>query len=237
MKHALRLMLAAMIQICALAGIPAYANDDADKLKVKALSEEAGLLLDEATALQPIGEKLAKEGEQLDVAEQQLRAESAIVNDAVAKFNESSKALERAVHEHTLRCPRESEDKALIESCNAMAVGLKGTAQKLDQERPQLQTRQQELKQRVDAQNAVRREWAQRKKEYDARVQANKQDAERWLATCKAFLTSDGFKALVKKIGSPPACEPAKLGDVATLAGDGAVGRVQTCLKGLAARF
>lgn len=234
MNFSVRPLPALILCASLLAVAPAWANDDADKLKVKALSEEAGLLLDESAALQPVTEKLAKEGEQLDIAEQQLRAESAIVNEAVNKFNESSKALDRALQEHAARCPRETDDKALVESCNAMAVGLKGTAQRLDQERPQLQTRQQELKQRVDAQNAVRKEWAQRKREHDARLAANKQDADKWLASCKTFVASDSFKALLKKTGNPPACEPAKLGEPA---GDGAVVRVQACFKGIVGKL
>lgn len=234
MNFSLRQLLASAVPLLLLVAAPVLGNDDADKLKVKALSEEAGLLLDEAAALQPVTDKLAKEGEQLDIAEQQLRAESAIVNEAVNKFNESSKALDRALQEHAARCPRETDDKALVESCNAMAVGLKGTAQRLDQERPQLQTRQQELKQRVDAQNAVRKDWAMRKRDHETRLAANKQDAEKWLASCKPFVASDAFKALLKKTGNPAACEPAKLGEPT---GDGAVLRVQACLKGIVGKL
>lgn len=215
---------------------PAAANEEADRLKLKALSEEAGLLLDEVAVLQPITEKLAKEGEQLDAMEQQLRADSNAMNEAANKYTEANKGLERAIQEHAQRCPKESDDKTLVESCNAMAVGLKGTAQRLEQERPVLLARQQELRQRAEQHNVARREWAQTKHEHDGRLRANKGDAEHWLTGARAFLASDGFKTLVRKAGNPAACEAARVTEVATLPHDQAVGRAQACLKALLAK-
>jgi DNA repair exonuclease SbcCD ATPase subunit len=213
---------------------PAASNDDGDRLKLRALSEEAGLILDEQAQLQPLTEKLAKEGEQLDAVEQMLRAESNAVNDSVNKYNEANKGLERAFQEHAQRCPKESDDKALVESCNAMAVGLKGTAQKLEQERPALQARQQELKQRIEQHNAARKEWAQRRRDHDARLQANRGDCDHWVTGAKPFLASEGFKALAKKAGNPPACEVSKLTEAMAMPQEQAVARVQSCLKALA---
>jgi hypothetical protein len=213
---------------------PAASNDDGDRLKLRALSEEAGLILDEQAQLQPLTEKLAKEGEQLDAVEQMLRAESNAVNESVNKYNETNKGLERAFQEHAQRCPKESDDKELVESCNAMAVGLKGTAQKLEQERPALQTRQQELKQRIEQHNAARKEWAQRRRDHDARLQANKGDCDHWVTGAKPFLASEGFKALAKKAGNPPACEASKLAEAVAMPQEQAVARVQSCLKALA---
>ena len=94
---------------------------------------------------------------------------------AIAKFNAQNKDLERALQEHKQRCPRESEDKTLVESCNAMAAGLQSVAQQLEQERPRLQVRQQELKARIEQHNAARRDWAMRKRDHEARVQADGQ--------------------------------------------------------------
>jgi len=213
---------------------PAAANDEGDRLKLRALSEEAGLILDEQAQLQPLTEKLAKEGEKLDAVEQMLRAESNAVNEAVNKYNEANKGLERAFQEHAQRCPKESDDKELVESCNAMAVGLKGTAQKLEQERPALQTRQQELKQRIEQHNAARKEWAQTRRDHEARLQANRGDCDHWVTAAKPFLATDGFKALAKKAGNPAACEAAKLVEAVALPHEQAVARVQSCLKVLA---
>lgn len=230
------IVVAAVVWVAWTLATPAAANEEADRLKLKALSEEAGLLLDEVAVLQPITEKLTKEGEQLDAVEQQLRTDSNAMNEAINKFNEANKGLERALQEHAQRCPKESDDKTLVESCNAMAVGLKGTAQKLEQERPVLQTRHQELRQRIEQHNTARKDWAQLKRDHDVRLQANKGDAEHWLTGARAFLASEGFKSLVRKGGNPAACEAAKLSEVATLPHDQAVGRAQTCLKGLLAK-
>ncbi len=230
------LTVAVALSAAVLAGFPgpAAANEEADRLKLKALTEEAGLILDEQAQLQPVTDKLSKEGEQLDSVEQMLRTESNAVNEAVNKYNEANKGLERAVQEHAQRCPKESDDKDLVESCNAMAVGLKGTQQKLEQDRPALQARQQELKQRIDQHNAARKEWAQLKREHEAKLLANKGDSEHWVNGAKPFLASEGFKAMVKKAGNPAACEPAALAEALALPQEKAVGRVQSCLKAVA---
>jgi chromosome segregation ATPase len=210
---------------------PAAANDEADRLKLKALSEEAVLILDEQALLQPVTEKLAREGEQLDSVEQMLRAESNAVNEAVNKHNEANKGLERAVQEHAQRCPKESDNKELVESCNAMAVGLKGTAQRLEQERPALQARQQDLKQRIEQHNAARKEWAQLKRDHEARLQANKGDCEHWMSGAKPFVGSEGFKALSRKAGNPSACDATRLNEALAQPHEQAMVRVQACLK------
>jgi chromosome segregation ATPase len=208
------------------------ADEQTDRLKITALVEEGDLLLDEANLLQPVTERLVREGEQLDQAEPRLREESAALDAAIAKFNSQNKDLERALQEHRQRCPRESEDKALVESCNAMAAGLQSVAQQLEQERPRLQTRQQELKARIEQHNAARRDWALRKRDHDVKVQANRSDCEPWLNAAKAFLASDGAKAAAKKAGDPAPCKAA--GEPGGPGSEG-VRRMQACLKALAA--
>jgi chromosome segregation ATPase len=209
----------------------ARADEQTDRLKLTALLEEGDLLLDEANALQPVSERLAREGEQLDQAEPKLREESASLDAAIAKFNSQNKDLERALQEHKQRCPRASEDKALVESCNAMAAGLQTVAQQLEQERPRLQARQQELKARIEQHNAARRDWALRKRDHDARLQANRTDCEPWLNSAKSFVATDSFRAMVKKAGDPAQCKAATPTDLAGLASPDAVRRVQACLK------
>lgn len=230
------LSVVAVLSAAVLTGLAGHAaaNEEAERLKLRALTEEAGLILDEQAQLQPITDKLAKESEQLDSVEQMLRTESNAVNEAVNKYNEANKGLERAVQEHAQRCPKESDDKALVESCNAMAVGLKGTQQKLEQERPALQARQQELKLRIEQHNAARKEWAQRKREHETKLLANKGDCEHWVNGAKPFLASEGFKSLTKKAGSPAPCEPTALTEALALPQEQAVGRVQACLKAVA---
>ena len=58
--------------------------------------------------------------------------------------------------------------------------------------------------------------------------------AEGAMAHSKPFVASDAFKALLKKTGNPAACEPAKLGEPT---GDGAVLRLQACLKGIVGKL
>ncbi|MCW5622803.1 MAG: hypothetical protein KIS79_16960, partial [Burkholderiales bacterium] len=94
------IVVAAVAWVAWMLATPAAANEEADRLKLKALSEEAGLLLDEVAVLQPKTEKLAKEGEQLDAVEQQLRADSNAMNEAANKYSEANKGLERAIQEH-----------------------------------------------------------------------------------------------------------------------------------------
>jgi hypothetical protein len=214
---------------------PARSDEVTDRLRLTALIQEGDLLLDEAGALQPVTERLAKEGEQLDQVEPKLREESAAVDAAIAKFNAQNKDLERAVQEHKQRCPRESEDKALVESCNAMAAGLTSVAAQLEQERPRLQLHQQELKSRIETHNAARRDWALRKRDHDLRVQANRTDSEPWLNSVKGFLAADGARSIMKKAGDPAACKATAPADLAALQQGEAVRRVQGCLKALSA--
>jgi chromosome segregation ATPase len=234
MHHSWRTVCRVSLAICLGVTAVAHADEVTDRLKLTALIEEGDLLLDEANALQPTTERLAREGEQLDQVEPKLRDESAALDAAIAKFNGQNKDLERAVQEHRQRCPRESEDKALVESCNAMAAGLQGVAQQLEQERPRLQTRQQDLKTRIEQHNAVRREWTVRKRDHDARLQANRTDSEPWLTSAKSFLASDSMKAAIKKAGDPAQCKAAAPAELASVAPDEAVRRVQACLKALA---
>ena len=218
----------------ALPALHARADEQTDRIKLNALIEEGDLLTEEANVLQPVSERLAREGEQLDQAEPKLREESAALDAAIAKFNAQNKDLERAAQEHKQRCPRESEDKALVESCNAMAAGLQGVAQQLEQDRPRLQARQQEIKARIEQHNAARRDWALRKRDHEARLKANRTDCEPWLASARAFVAGEAFRAMVKKAGDPPACKAATAAEATAQAGSDAVRRVQSCLKLLA---
>ena len=119
----------------------------------------------------------------------------------------------------------------LVESCNAMAVGLKGTAQRLEQE-GRCCWRGSRSSGSAEQHNVARRE-AQTKHEHDGRLRANKGDAEHWLTGARAFRL-DGFKT--RSEGGIRACEAARVTEVATLPHDQAVGRAQACLKALLAK-
>lgn len=210
------------------------ADQDAQRLKLTALVEEGDLILEEAHALQPTVDKLAADGAQLDAAEASVRAESAGLNQTIAKFNADNIELERQVKAHQAACPRESQDKALVESCNASALELQPMVRAHEQQRPALQQRQAALQQRIEAHNAARRDWAQRKRELDPKVQANRKDADYWLGEARAFLAGEGFRGLAKKAGAPTACDASKLGELSVAPDIGAVERVHTCFEAVA---
>jgi hypothetical protein len=210
------------------------ADEEADRLKLTALIDEGELILEEARGLQPAADKLAADGAQLDAAEASIRLDFASVNETIAKFNAANIELERQVKAHQAGCPRESEDKALVESCNARALELQPIVRAHEEQRPLLQQRQQALQQRIEAHNAARRDWAARKRELDPKVQANRKDADYWLGEARAFLAGDGFRGLAKKAAAPAACDVRELGDLGSPPATAAVGRAHACFKAVA---
>ena len=211
--------------------VAAAADNDPDRLKLRALVQEGDLLLEEFAELQPTTDKLAAEGARLDAEEQAVRAESMRLNDAIAAFNAGNTELERALKEHAARCSRESENAALVASCNAHAASLRGLGQELQKQRPQLEAGQKKLKQRVERHNSARREWAQRKQKHEGKLQLSGGDTDYWLERARPFLDSAAFRALVEQAGRPQACAPQALEAVARLPAAGALARAQDCLR------
>ena len=210
------------------------ADEEAERLKLRALTEEGDLILEEARALQPAADKLSADATQLDAEDASVRAESASLNEAIAKFNAGNIELERQVKAHQAACPRESEDKAVVESCNARASELQAMVRAHEEQRPLLQQRQQALQQRIEAHNTARRDWAQRKRDLDPKVQANRNDADYWLGEARAFLGGDGFRGLAKKAGAQAACDGRELGDLTAPPAVAAVRRVHACFQAVA---
>ena len=211
-----------------------HADEEASRLKLRALIEEGDLILEEAHRLQPAADQLAADGVRLEAEGTSLQAESAGLNETTVKFNATTIELQRQVKAHQAACPGESEDKALVESCNARALELQPAVSAHEEQRPVLQQRQQSLQQGIEAHNAARRDWAARKRDLDPKVQANRKDADYWLGEARAFLAGDGFRALANKAGAPAACAPRTLGDLASPPADAAVGRAHACLKAVA---
>jgi hypothetical protein len=211
-----------------------HADEEAGRLKLRALIEEGSLILEEAHALQPRADQLAADGAGLDAQGTALQTESAGLNETILKFNATNIELQREVKMHQAECPPESEDKALVESCNARARELQPTVSAHEEQRPVLRQRQQALQQRIEAHNVARREWAAHKRDLEPRVQANRKDADYWLGEARAFLAGDGFLALAKKAGAPAACEPRTLGDLASPPASAAVQRAHACFQAVA---
>src|SRR5512134_2638463 len=84
------------------------ADEEAERLKLRALTEEGDLILEEVRALQPAADTLSADATQLDAEDASVRAESASLNEAIAKFNAGNIELERQVKAHQAACPRES---------------------------------------------------------------------------------------------------------------------------------
>jgi len=227
-----RLLLGAVVVlVCSTCIGPVLADEQADRLRLRALTEEGGLIVEEAAGLRPAAESLAAEGAELDLAETALRAEQADLNQAIARFNTEHLELERALKEYKAGCPPGSADVVLIEACNARALEFNAAAQRHEAQRPLLEARQREVPARIETQNEARRAWAQRKHEQEPRLHANRTDAEYWLGSARAFIASEAFGALVRKAGAPAACAAATLGDLAVPPAMAAVERAHTCLK------
>lgn len=233
--HARLLACLLVAALCGARAPLANADEAADRLRLRALIDEAGLIVEEAAQLRPQAERLAEEGARLDAAEQALRVEQSALNEAVVRFNARNVDLERRLQEHKAQCPAQSEDAALIDACNARAKQFNDAARQHEEERPLLQARQRELPARIEAQNAARREWALRRHELEPKLQANRGDAEYWLAAARTFLASDAFAALAAKAGTPALCGARSLGDLNTPPPAAAVERAYACLKALAA--
>ncbi len=206
----------------------AWADEAADRLKLQALIEEAGLILDERQQLQPAVAKFRREGEALDAQESSVRGDSAALNDDIAAVNREGRELQQAVEAQRARCPKQSDDQALVEGCNAEAARLVAAGQRLEDRRSSLRARQQALNQRIEQQNASRREWALRKRELDGKLAANGSDMAQWLSSARPFLASGGFRVMQEKVRNPLACKdlPGEGGELVE-----AMQRAQACLR------
>lgn len=227
------LSVLAVLLCCVRAG-PGFADEEADRLRLRALTEEGALIAEEASGLRPVAERLAAEGAQLDAADQTLRAEQVSLNEAIASFNAQNVELDRALKAHQAKCPRGSDDPALIDACNAQLLELNAAVRRHEEARPLLQARQRDLPRSIEAYNAARREWATRKREHDPKVLANRNDADYWLGTARTFLGSDAFNTLAQSAGAPAACSAGTLGDLAAAPAAAAVERAYACLQAVA---
>ena len=144
--------------LCALCAAASAGQDPAVRLELDALQQEGGLLRDELERLRAPAEQLAAEGAQLDAEEQSLRAASSALNQDIQAFNTALNELEKAARTQQARCPRESEDAALVAACNAEAAEIRAQAQQRDAQRPALAQRQRDLNASVEQHNAARQE-------------------------------------------------------------------------------
>ena len=222
--------------LLALADVtPAFA-DEPGKLKLDALIQEGDLILEEAVRLDPETEEVLDEGERLDAVEKSLRVDSAALDDAIKKHNAAMAALDQEAKDIRTRCPYESEDVTLVDSCNVSARTLASAADLRAKEAESLEEWQQSLNQQITRQNATKSQWAKRKQESDARVALNRSDLKEWLTRVNAFFASDPFKSSQNRAKNPTECGAERVGGLATLPPVTALRRAQTCVKAVKAR-
>jgi chromosome segregation ATPase len=219
--------------LCAGAGA---AQDPAIRLELDALLQEGGLLRDELGRLRTPSEKLDSEGTQLDEEGQSLRVGSQALNQEIRAFNAALNDLEKAARAQQAHCPRESEDAALVEACNAEAAEIRAQAQQRDAQRPALGQRQQDLNADIERHNAARQDWAGRKSKHDALVELNRRDLTAWLERMQRFFATDGFRAASIAAGRPAACRPEGLQELAAAPVSATLERVLACLNALVER-
>lgn len=198
------------------AALPAAtrAQDEADGVERAALVQEGGLIRDEMAKLIGPATKLDQEGARLDADDRDLRAQSQQLDGDIREHNRAMEELARAADEHRAACPHDSEDRALVESCNARALEIRSASQRLEAERPMLRQRQSELNGRIERYNAERRDWTARKNESEARLSLNRRDLRTYLERVKRYTDTAAFRAAYKKAGGPSACAPDRLHDL-----------------------
>jgi hypothetical protein len=222
--------LAVLPVACVLSlAVPASADDGA-RLRRAARVEEAGLVLEELAGLQPTIERLRAEGERLAESEAALRSESLALEREIAAYNEAAGALIEVAQQHRARCPRQSEDAALIEECNTGGVELMDRYASLERQRTDLAARQQALNQRIDRYNADRLAWQSDKRENGPRIDRNESDANRWVGSARGFMLSDEFTALARQTDAPAPCAGLRLSEGTAYHGTQGLKSLHACL-------
>ena len=227
----------AALLLPAVAALLAYAPialPQADLLWVSAMIQEADLILQEAAALKPVHDKIAKEGERMAAQEKALRAEAEAMQKNIRQFDAAMEEINAAVKKYPEECPQKIEDPSLAASCNAKAVELTAQARKLEEQGPQIEAHRKELNARVAQYNTANQEFAKRRQQSDARDMLNQHDAEEWLGRAREFLASDTFNAL-PVASSVGACAPERIAELTTLPSTQGMAQAQACLRAVKA--
>lgn len=228
---------AAVVLVCGLLCAGGSAGQDAPtRLQIDALLQEGELVREELERLSAPGEALAQEGARLDAEEQSLRAVSQALNQDIQAFNAALKDLETEAQVHQARCPRESEDAALVGACNTDAARIRAEAEQREEQRPALGERQHELNADIEQHNAVRAEWAARKGQHDQLVRLNERDLVAWLQRAEQFFATDAFRSAYRAAARPPVCGAEGLKNLAAAPAAATVERVLACLQALVRR-
>lgn len=222
-----------LVVVLAVAGARAATPDPELRLQVDALVQEGGLLHDEFERLRAPSQKLAAEGAELDAQEQSLRSASDALSRDIQEFNSALNELEKTARARESRCPRESQDAALVQACNAEAAEIRASAHQRDAQRPALAQRQRDLNASVEQHNAARQNWAARKSKHDALVELDRRDLGAWLERAQRYFATDGFRAAYGAAGQPAACRADSLRDLTAAPTETNLERALGCLQAL----
>ena len=231
-----RLVIALLLSTAGLmSGAPGWAQEEAARLRLSALTQEGDLLLEEALALEPGTRQLEQLGGELAAQGKQLEVEVAGLERLLREYNAEVGTLVARSAAQREQCTAADLPTAQIRDCNDEAVNIAAAGMGLEQRRPELEQRQQQLNQRIDRHNTRRLEWDKARREQDGRTAVNESDAREWLQRARAFWATDEFAALSRAAGTPAACSPARLTVSSTAYPVEGLKRMQACLKAVGA--
>jgi chromosome segregation ATPase len=219
-----------------LLGARGWAQEEAARLRLSALTQEGDLLLEEALALEPATRQLEQLGGELAAQGKQLEPEVAALERLLREYNAEVVALATRSAAQREQCTAAGLAAQQIRDCNDEAANIAAAALGLEQRRPDLDRGQQELNQRIDRHNTRRLEWDKARREQDGRRAVNESDIREWLQRARAFWSTDEFAALSRAASTPAACSPARLSGVSGTAYPvEGLKRMQACLKAVSA--
>jgi chromosome segregation ATPase len=230
-----RILAGGPVVACMVLAFCTASAADLDRLKLNALLQESDLLLEEVGRLEPVSQQLAQDGQALEQTERELREATPALDADIRKYNSDLAALEKAVGEQKARCPKESTNRTLVESCNARVEELRAENKRLTEERDKLRVRRTELNQRIERFNQERQDWTNRRQVQDKRIVPNRTDVEYWVQRAGDFLATPAFKTLAANAGEPAACAPETVGGLKELYYWEALKRAAACLRAVRA--
>lgn len=231
-------LLKALLPVLALllaAASAARADEAASRLRMAALLEEAHLLLDELKTLDPTTASVQAEGAKLREADRMLAQESARLAEAMANHNEAAAQLRRDVTMHRQRCPREMDDNAAIEACNARGAELAARGRELDAGYKALQGQRADLNRRIELHNVAWKAWHGARREHAPRLDTNEADAQHWVERAVPFMQSAEFAYLNTLARSPDACRGIRFDTTRVYSGVRGMRRLSACLDAVSA--
>ena len=220
----------AATMLCGFALAAAPADPDAARLRAAALAEEAGLLVEEWAALEPLRQNGRSEAEQIAATERKLSVEVRRMQQDLDADNKAVAALRGMSVEHARECPSEL-DESQVEPCNERGAVLMDRAAELDRRYLALSARQRELNAQIEQNYRARAALSRSRQEAAPKLDVNAADIQRWVNAARPFMATRDFTALVASAGKPAACTQLRLGDANGFFGKPGLDRLHACLR------